>query len=195
VLVPRREGPFTLLDERACKAELRIALPREVVRAGDPGPIHGFIEDVLTTFDSREAARHASLWNQRVRDPYPPDYEQTLARYEVWKVEQANARVAEIQAAALEEASRIAQRIEDNPDYLQGFAAGTQAMRNWYPPSCSSLASASFPAAEHRAPSPPRGTNDTRAFQRGFKDGQALVFHLELTRRTRGCFQPLPHLS
>lgn len=194
VLVPRRDGPFTLLDERTCKAELRVALPREVVRAGDPGPIFGLVEDVLATFDSREAARHASAWNQRVREPYPPDYDRTLARYEVWKVEQANARIAEVQAASLEEASRIAARVEDDPDYLRGFAAGTQAMRSWSPPSCSSLASSSFYAAERGAPSPPRGTNDTRAFQRGFKDGQALVFHLELARRARSCFQPPPPL-
>lgn len=195
VLRPRREGPFTLLDERTCKAELRVALPREVVRAGDPGPIHGLIEDALSTLDSREAARHASAWNQRVREPYPPDYQETLARYEAWKVEQANARIAEVQAASLEEASRVAARVEDDPDYLQGFAAGIQAMQSWSPPSCSSLASASFFLAERGAPRPPRGTDDTRAFERGFKDGQTLVFHLKLARRAPGCFQPPPPLS
>lgn len=192
VLRPRREGPFTLFDERACKAELRIAIPREVVRAGDPGPIHGLVEDVLTTFDSRDAGRRAPAWNRRLREPYPPDYQQTLARYEVWKVEQANARIAEVQTASLEEASRIAARVTDDPDYLQGLAAGTQAMQSWSPPTCSSLTGASFSTAERSAPRPPRGVNDTRAFQRGFRDGQALVFHIELARRARGCFLSLP---
>lgn len=194
VLTSHRDGPFTLFDERRCKAELRVALPADVARAGDPGPVHALVEDVLSTFDTREAARHASAWNQRVREPYPPDYDQTLARYEIWKVEQANARLAQVEAGSLEDASRIAARVEDDPDYLRGFAAGTQAMRSWSAPPCSSVASISFFSAERGAPSPPRGTNDTRAFHRGFKDGQALVFHLELARQARACIQPLPPL-
>lgn len=194
VLVPRREGPFTLFDERSCKAELRIAIPRKVVQAGDPGPIHGLIEDVLDTFDSRAAARRSAAWNERVREPYPPDYEQTLARYEIWKVEQDNARIAEVQAASLEEASRLAARIEDDPDYLQGFAAGTRAMQSWSTPPCSSLASASLFMAEQSAPRPPRGTGNPQAFQRGFRDGQALVFHLKLARRAPSCLRPVPSL-
>ncbi|HPC83995.1 MAG TPA: hypothetical protein P5234_11645 [Thermoanaerobaculaceae bacterium] len=192
VLVPRREGPFTLFDERRCKAELRIAVPREAVRRGDAGVIHGLIEDVLSSFDTREAARHARAWNGREREPYPPDYERTLARYEVWKVEQANARIAEVQAAALEEANRIAARLEDNPDYLRGLSAGSQAMRSWTPPACSSLPYASF--AERSAPPPPRGIDDPRAFERGFKDGQALVYHVKLAQRAPACLQPLPAL-
>ena len=111
------------------------------------------------------------------------------------KTDRPDARIAEVQAASLEEASRVAARVEDDPDYLQGFAAGIQAMQSWSPPSCSSLASASFFLAERGAPRPPRGTDDTRAFERGFKDGQTLVFHLKLARRAPGCFQPPPPLS
>lgn len=195
LLVPRREGPFTLLDERSCKAEVRIALPRELVRAGDPGPVNALVEDVLATVDSREAGRHAAAWNQRVREPYPADYEEILARYAAWKVEQENARIAEVQAASLEEASRITARLTDDPDYLRGFAAGVDALRTWSPPMCSSFASTSFYSAERSAPTPPRGVADTRAFARGFKDGQALVFHLEMARRARGCFQPPPPIA
>lgn len=193
-LMARREGPFTLYDERACKAEVRVALPREAMRASEAGPVNALVEDVVTTFDTREAGRHAAAWNQRVREPYPPDYEETLARYAAWKVEQENARIAEVQNAALDEASRITARVTDEPDYLRGFAAGVDALRNWSPPTCSFFASTSFFSVERGAPTPPRGVTDAKAFARGYKDGQALVFHLEIARRARGCFQPPPPL-
>lgn len=194
VLMPRRDGPFTLFDERTCKAELRVEIPRGAGRARDAGPIHGLIEDVLATFNSREAASRSSSWNQRVREPLPADYEVTLARYEIWKVEQANARIAEVQDASLDEASRIASRLSDNPDYLQGFAAGTDSLRSWRAPTCSLLTSTTLSSVQRQPPPPPRGVDDPRAFANGFRDGQALVFHLEIARRARSCFLPLPPL-
>lgn len=194
VLMPRREGPFTLFDERTCKAELRVDIPKDAVKARDAGPIHGLVEDVLATFSSREAATRSASWNQRVREPLPPDYEVTLARYEIWKVEQANARIAELQDAALDEASRIASRLSDNPDYLQGIAAGTDSLRSWRAPTCSLLTSTTLSSVQRQPPPPPRGVEDPRAFANGFRDGQALVYHLEIARRARSCFLPLPPL-
>ena len=176
-----REGPFTLLDERACKVRVADRAPREVVRAGDP-PIHGFIE-TLTTFDSREAARHARSEPAKATLPARPlaDARPLIGR-------SSRPTPAEIQAAALEEEPHRP-TYRGQPDDLQACCIY---------PGCELVPAELllprlrvFPAAG-TAPFAPRGTNDILAFQRGFKDGQALVFHLELTRRTRGCFHSSP---
>lgn len=195
VLEPRRDGPFTLLDERTCKVQLMVDLPRETVRAGDPGPVHVLLEDVVEIVGSHEAGRRHPDWNGRLREAYPPDYEATVQRHAEWQAEQENARVATAREAAIEEAGRIADRVLDEPDYLRGFAGGVEAQRAWTAPSCSALTSTSFYSVERKAPAAPRGVNDTRAFERGFKDGQALLFHLETARRLKDCFVPPPPVS
>jgi hypothetical protein len=122
----------------------------------------------------------------------PPDYQETVQRHAVWQAEQENAKIAAVREAAIEEAGRAADRISDDPSYLTGFAAGVEALRSWSAASCSFLTSTTFFSAEQRAPSPPRGVSDARAFERGFKDGQALRFHLEMARRAKDCFVAPP---
>jgi hypothetical protein len=192
VLDSYRDGPFTLYTERTCKIQLKVAVPREVIKAGDPGPVNSLLEDVLETFGSAEAASRSAHWNGRLREAFPEDYEQTLRRHEAWKAEQENAKVIAAANAAVEEAARVADRVSDDPSFLTGFAAGVEAARSWSAPSCSFLLGTSFSSLERKAPSPPRGVADNRAFERGFRDGQALRFNLELARRLRECVVPLP---
>jgi hypothetical protein len=192
VLDPYRDGPFTLYTERTCKIQLKVALPRGIVKAGDPGPVSSLLEDVFETFESSEAARRSTHWNKRVREAFPEDYEETLRRHAAWKAEQENAKVAAAAAAAVEEAARVADRVSDDPSFLAGFAAGIEVARSWSPPSCGFLVGTSFSSVEHRAPSPPRGVVDGRAFERGFRDGQMLRFNLEMARLLRECVVPPP---
>jgi hypothetical protein len=192
VLEPREDGPFTLYDERTCKVQLMVDVPRDMVSAGNEAPVDALLQGVVEPFDTHDAARRSNHWNQRLREALPADYEETLLRHAAWQVEQENAKVAAARDDALEEAARAADRIKDDPSYLAGLAAGVEAQRSFSAPGCSFLASTTFFSVKHRAPAPPRGVADGRAFERGFEDGQALRYHLELARALRGCFQAPP---
>lgn len=186
VLEPHREGPFTLYEEKRCKAQLKVELPPEVVR--DAARAEAAVSALLELHPSPEAAEAAAGWNRRRREPYPEDYERTLAEHAAWKAEQVNAEVQEKLDRASEEGIRVADRIDDDPEYLQGFAAGVERARHTYRrDDCEALLDTSFPAFEGQ---PPGGKD--RDWERGYEDGQRLVYNLELLRRLPRCFVPVP---
>ena len=64
-------------------------------------------QPVLSRFTSQGEATGSRAWNRRQRDPYPEDYERTLAAHAAWKAEQANAAIqARIDQAAEETEQR-----------------------------------------------------------------------------------------
>lgn len=189
LLSARQAGPFTLFDERTCKVQLLIDAASKDIRAGNLAAVEAAIAQAVSSFPSREQALLSPAWNRRVREPLPADYPETLARYEVWRVEQLNARLAEAREQAIDEADRIVDHIDDDPHYLAGLAAGVEALRYWSPPSCESIANATFGSAERQAPREHRGeTGEQRSWQRGFRDGQALAYNVSVARAIRGCF-------
>jgi hypothetical protein len=191
--LPRQEGPFTLYDERTCKAQLLIDAPGKEIRAGNLAAVEAAITQAVTAFPTRDQAQLSQAWNQRVREPLPDNYTETLARYEVWRAEQVNARLAEVREQVIDEADRIVDRLDDDPRYLDGFAAGVEALHYWTPPSCESIADAAFGSAEHQPPKEHRGeTAEQRSWRRGYRDGQALVFNLTVARAIRACFLAPP---
>jgi len=193
VLRPRQDGPFTLFDERACRLQMMVELPREVVKAGDPGRVNTILASALERHPSAELARLSGSWNRRQRQPYPADYELTLARHATWKAEQVNIAVQAQLDRAAEEARRSADGVRRDPDYLDGLAVGIEAARSWYAPGCDELVDLSFSSLEDGAPSDHRGSSDAdRRWRQGFSDGQRLVYGLELLRRLPGCFVPIP---
>jgi hypothetical protein len=129
----------------------------------------------------------SSLWNKRRRQPFPADYDLTLALYDHWKAEQTNAAVAARMDKATEEAADAADDIDRDPDYLDGFAAGAEEMRNEGPSDCAALIDASFYSWRD---SPPSGNSS--AWKRGWEDGQCLVFNLKLLDGLRHCYVPVP---
>ncbi len=181
LLVPTPDGPFTLYDDRSCRVELEI--PRV---GGEDEDLHSLLATVLERYTGEREARAARTWNGRVREPYPGDYEETLASHRRWKAEQLNVAVAEKRDLALEEAGRLLDRFSDDPDYHTGFAAGVDHARRKYFGDCPTLVSASV---YNFTSSPPSGK--TGPWCRGFEDGQALVFHLEVGRRLGRCFVPV----
>ncbi len=80
LLAPRLEGPFELFDELDCKVELRIQLPNDIDRKDD-AQIETLLTELFARYESAHAARASSTWNGREHDPYPEDYEATLAEY------------------------------------------------------------------------------------------------------------------
>jgi hypothetical protein len=191
VLRPRLEGPFQLFDERECKVQLMLELDRRLVTGEDAGAVLAAVDAVLETAPSLAAAQGSQRWNRRQREPYPEDYQLTLARYETWKAEQANLAVTARSDQALADASRDLERVRRDPPYAEGFAAGVEAMRSWAESDCASLVTASFSSAEQ---GPPKERGADRAWLQGFRDGQELTFNLRLVERLRSCFVPVPPL-
>jgi len=189
LLVSRIDGPFELFDVRECRVQLMVEVPRQVVKAGDVNAVMEAVSAVLETHPSRAAAQDSELWNRRQRDPYPEDYELTLARYEVWKAEQHNVAVTARSQEALEDSVRIVERIRRDPAYLDGFAAGVELMREWRERDCDDLVDVRFSSEEH---DPPGEHRDQRPWRDGFRDGQELVFSLMLVDRLERCFVAVP---
>lgn len=178
VLEEVHDGPFTLYEPRTCKIQLRVPVPDRW--SGEQ--IETRLGELLELHGSDREAEASPLWNQRRREPFPEGYEKTLVAYEVWKANQKNAAVQARMDAAIEEASRITDRVHSDPEYLKGFADGMQRGRDRHLGDCPSLASASFYPDS-------KGSGE---WKRGYEDGQRLGWNLELLRRLKGCFVPVP---
>ena len=106
LLVPRREGPFTLYDALHCKVELQIKFPPGVA-SNSIREVDELIAAILERHDGAESAETSEGWNGRQRDPFPDGYEDTLYEYERWRAEQVNAEVAAKIEDVVEDAARL----------------------------------------------------------------------------------------
>ena len=196
LLVSYQDGSFTLYNEVRCLVQLEVELPRSLVSGNDVQGIDAALGPVLKRFNSQEEATQTRAWNRRHRDPYPEDYDRTLAAHAAWKAERANAAIQARLEQAAEETSRIADRLSSDPDYLKGFAAGIEATRAIDLSQCGDILARDF---NNIAPKPPQlpagrgGEADARA-NRGYQDGARLVFGLESLRRLPQCFVPVPEV-
>jgi hypothetical protein len=186
VLRPVADGPFTLYEERSCRAQLQVPQPREAL--ADAARAGSAVERLLELQPTRAAAEDSQSWNGRRREPYPPDYERTLAEHAAWKASQTNAAVQARIEDATGDALRMTDRVDDDPEYLQGLAAGVGEARDRYLSNdCATLLGSRF---EGFSESPPSGRSEE--WRRGFSDGQRLVYDLELVGRLPRCFVPVP---
>jgi len=194
LLVSHQDGPFTLYDEARCLVDLDVELPRDLVKGGDLAGIEAALRPLLRRHTTREEATRSRAWNGRRRDPYPEDYDRTLAEHAAWKAKMANAAIqARIENAA-EETNRIADRISSDPDYLRGFAVGIEEARTLDLSECGALLSLDFNAVGRKPPQLPAslGTDAAARARRGYQDGARLVFGLESLRLLPGCKVPVP---
>jgi hypothetical protein len=187
ILASHRDGPFELYEEKRCRVQLIFDFPRAVIKGGDADAVIAVIGSALTRHSSRAEATSSEGWNRRKRDPYPPGYEQTLVRYEIWKAEQVNAAVSAGLEKAAEETAEVVDDIEQDPGYLDGFATGAEKMRSIDIDGCSRLIDATYSGQKDRPPS-----DKSKTWKRGFEDGQSLVFHVYMLRKLRLCFVPVP---
>lgn len=180
ILDSHRDGPFTLYDPRSCKAQLKID------GAGKRGlqEAEQALGALLELHAQAPEAEASPAWNGRRRPDYPADYQKTLAQYAVWKATQVNAAVQARLQQAVDDAVRANDKIRDDPDYLAGFAAGVERIRHKTFGECPSLIESGFyPDTERGKP---------ERWGRGYEDGQDLAYSLELLRRLRDCFVPVP---
>lgn len=189
VLLPRPDGPFTLYDERSCAIELEVAVPRDVIKARNVEEVDRLLARVATRFATEQEARVSGRWNGREDDEYPFDYELTLARHAAWKAEQTNLAIDQRIAAALEQAERLTERVDDDASYLEGFAAGTREMRDWNERDCGALLGRAFETVRHRVPEE-RGEDEQ--WCEGYDDGQRLLYSIVLVRRLSTCYVEVP---
>jgi hypothetical protein len=180
VLEERHDGPFTLYEPKECRVQLQVPVP---ARAEDAA-VQARLAELFELRGSRQEAEASPAWNRRRREPFPDNYEQTLAAYESWKAAQVNAAVMARLDDAIEDAARINDRLRSEPEYLEGFAKGVDRGRNRPPGDCPSLIRATF--------SPDSGNGKSSDWRHGYEDGQRLAWNLELMRRLKGCFVPVP---
>jgi hypothetical protein len=193
MLVAYQDGPFTLYREAQCRVELEVEIPREAVKSKDDANVETLLMRVLERYATEQEARSSETWNERERDPYPEGYETTLAKHAVWKAEQTNAAVQAQLDHALDETTRITDRMVSDPAYASGFVQGVQAAKAVDLEACPvllgvSLADVRRQAAEAKS----REAGVAAAVVSGFQDGKALVYGLEMLRNLPACFVPVP---
>jgi len=183
------DGPFELYDQRSCRVQLMVYVPRELVKNADLGGLLTRVKKHVTLYASRDDAELSDDWNGREMEPLPDDYEETLQRHAVWKAEQTNSAVRDGINHALSESAEAIEDLDDDADHLAGFAEGAERMASFSVTNCDSLLSVSFTSYRKGAPS-----DKSRDWKDGWEDGQRLVFHVLLADRLRSCLVPVPAL-
>ena len=182
LLVPYEDGPFTLYDEAHCQVELEIETPERTKGMGLER-LEALLAENLERHASREDAQRSPQWNRRRREAYPEDYEETVARYRGWKAEEINREFERRVDDALERASRLLERVDDDPDFGAGMAHGIEHMAGKHlPRDCDRLLASSFHTYHENA-----DDSSSHAWEDGFDLGQDLAYHVELARRLRRC--------
>ncbi len=197
ILVSFQDGPFTLYNEARCLVELDVELPRSLVSNDDATGIDAAIATVLKRFTSQDEALQAKAFNHRKRDPFPADYDRTLAEHAAWKAQQVNGAIQAKLDKALDETARLTDRLTSDPDYLKGFAAGVEAMRAVDLGKCGELMSRDFTnlaSAPRQIAVAAFAGEAANRYTRGFQDGQRLIFGLESLRRLPQCMVPVPQV-
>jgi hypothetical protein len=190
-----QDGPFTLYEQRTCGVSLEVQLPREMTKERDVPAIDDLVAHAVRRFDTREAAFASGRWNAREVESLPEDYELTLARHAAWKAEQLNLSIDAKRQAAFEQLALAGRAIGDDPDYLQGLAAGVAALRALDVQDCGQLLARGFESARRAVPEERRAdTPENGRFRRGFEDGQRLVYHITLVERLDRCYVPVPEV-
>jgi len=196
LLLSYQDGPFTLYKEARCLTSLNVEVPRSVVKSKDPSQVEAALSPLLIRFTTDDAAMDSRAWNHREREPYPEDYDHTLAEHAAWKAEQTNAAIQARIDEASQETSKITERVNSDHDYLKGFAAGIEAVRGLELSSCDAFLDHSFQNIVPKPPQLPVALIGSAAaeYQQGFQDGGRLVFGLESIRQLPNCMVPVPEV-
>lgn len=184
IMNQRQDGPFTLFNEAECKGELRFKLGRQAIKQGDFNTINAELEKAMLRFENEAEAEASSAYNGREREPFPEDYEETLAAYEAWQIERRNLAMQAKADEALEEMDRILGRLNTGSEYANGFVDGIQAMKRKHFGTCDQLVSAQF----YQYDTKPSG-RITETYKDGYEDGQHLAFFQEIASRLRKCLE------
>lgn len=187
LLVEYQDGPFTLYRQATCKVELEIPVPRGIPFRREVKEIDTAIARLLDHHPTVTSAQRSPGWNGRVVEAFPADYQETLFEYQLWKSDQVNGEIHEKRNNALANATRRLSHMDDDPEYLAGFAEGVEEAGDEHFGNCDALLSMSVYSFTH---DPPQDRNSD--WQDGYQEGQELVFYVELAHRLGDCFIPPP---
>jgi hypothetical protein len=154
--------------------------------------IEAALRPIVERYSSQGEAQQSRSWNQRKRESYPADYQRTLADYQAWKAQQVNAGIQARLDRALDETTRLTDRLTSDRDYLAGFAAGVEAMKAIDLSRCGELMARDF--GNLGSPQTPQsyvpGSEPQQRWTRGYQDGLRLIFGLNSLRYLPQCFVP-----
>lgn len=183
VLIEYDEGPFTLYREASCRVELLVDTRGRTKNLGT-GDVEALFAPLLERYARLTEAEHSANWNRRARQTYPENYEQTLAEYRIWQVEQHNHLVEERINDSIEQASQLLVDVSQDSDFGAGLGYGLVTMKENIRGDCDRLL-ASNPGTYEKSYDAPNPT-----WANGYETGQHLGYYIELARRLRGCFTP-----
>lgn len=193
ILRSYNDGPFTLYEEVACRLEMEVEIPREMVKSRDAASIDRALAPLLERFATLEQARRSRRFNGREREDYPGDYGQTLAEHAIWKAEQQNALVRARIDEALRVTEEITARVSGDPPYLSGFSRGVEAARAMDVGGCSQLLSLDISTQQRRVMRAGDGDDEMPPrVARGYEDGKRLLLGLEMISGLTECYVPVP---
>lgn len=172
-LLSWEDGPFTVYDQRRCRAQLNFEVGRDVRR--DRAKARAAIEGVLEVFDSEPAARHGQSWNGRRVKPYPKDWERTRVEYEKYRMARRNELVRQKTEDVLHQANQVLTYMKTDEEYLLSFGAGAEA-RSDYWSDCDSMLSATF------------STSGSGKNYQGYADGQKVAWATHLAEALQDCY-------
>ncbi len=182
MLLDYQDGPFTLYREASCPVELEFDYGDTRTRDLGIGGIEAQLHQWFERHARLEDAESSPSWNGRVRDDYPLDYEETLAAYEAWQIDQHNLLIDHKIAESNEQSGNLLAQVSSDSEFGAGLSFGIAAMREDLSDECDRLV-ASEPATfarSYEAPNPDWGN--------GYKTGQQLAYHIEISRRLPGCY-------
>ncbi len=188
LLVSWADGPYELFDQARCRVELEVKVPREWVKKKLVNEIETLVSRVLERHDDQASVARSERWNRREIEPLPEGYEEVFLEYRAWKAGQLRIELL----STLDEALRVIDRADDDPAYGGGLAAGMEKEadqhRSWG--ECEEIAGKSFYPVGKDAPSEFEGS-DEKDWERGYRDGQVVAFHVELAQRIGVCLGEL----
>jgi len=189
ILIPTPAGPFTLYQELNCKVELQVEIPRQVVKDQSIDAIENAMLEVIERHTNEDSALSSEAFNERERDPYPEDYEETLHAHAVWQAEETNKAILSKIERAKRETRLLADRITSDSDYLTGFLTGVETAKAQDLNACSRLLAIDLdPASSSRK----QDDAQQARIQRGRTDGSNLIYSLAMERNLPDCLVEVP---
>lgn len=172
-LLSWQDGPFTVYDQRRCRAQFNFEVGRDVRR--DRAKAGAAIEGVLQFFGSEAAAKKAAEWNQRQAKPYPKDWEKTRVEYEKYRLAKVNELVRQKTEDVLRQANQVLTFMKTSEEYLLSFGEGAEARSDSWS-DCDSMLRASFSVSGS-------GKN-----YQGYADGQKVAWATHLAEELQDCY-------
>lgn len=171
-----KDGPYTLYDQRRCRVQLKLELPRDVRK--DAGKAGAAIAALLEVHPNAAEARRAAAFNGRRVEAYPPNWERTRAEYEVWHAARVNSAIQERIDTLLREAQDVVDRGRDDEAYQRCFGKGARGRSYQSFSSCESLLTTYYVSS---------GSCEN---QRGYDDGGRLAWTVGMVRALTACLVP-----